>query len=162
LFPWWWNTYENEHTPLIVEPVNDLITYQLSQRPLDIASTNPTVITHWFQGKVDFALPPLPPVLAGYQLVGGRLCFFLDRRLSALMYQQGDRLLSLYIMPSDGLTLPMGTLSTTTGSAISDYQVKGYHNLVWQEETLVYSLVSNLPKIEIARFITEWQGKRTG
>ena len=82
-----------------------------SRRPFDVVSQNPLVLQRWFEDKVDFT-PPLPPVPADLHLAGGRLCFFLDRRIAAYMYVADGRAVSLYVMreaglgtPSDGLAL---------------------------------------------------------
>jgi mycothiol system anti-sigma-R factor len=159
LAPIWWSYHGDKGVSLIVEPVNDLIIYRLSQRPLDVASADPAVVAQWFAGKVDFALPLTNPVSAGYRLIGSRLCYFLDRRLAALMYQKGDQLMSLYVMPRDKLILPKEEWEAGVHRKISSHQLKGYNNLIWQEETLVYSLVSDLPKAEMIRFLAELSGK---
>jgi hypothetical protein len=162
LAPLWWSYHGDKGVLLIVEPVNDLITYRLSQRPLDVVSDDPVVVAEWFAGKVDFALPLTHPAPGGYQLVGSRLCYFLNRRLAALMYQKGDQLMSLYIMPRDKLILPKGEREIVNHRRPTRHQRKGYNNLIWEEEALVYCLVSDLPKAEMIRFLEELSNKSEG
>lgn len=151
---------------LIVEPVNDFITYRLSERPLDVESSDPGSVARWFADKIDYDLPLKIPDPAGYRLVGSRLCYFLNRRLSALMYRGDKGVLSLYVMSGARLELPEGQLDGTTGRRISSHQVNDHTNLIWRDGELVYSLVSNLPKAEMLRFIAglraaalEWRGR---
>ncbi len=67
---------------LLSVPVQDLHTFVISQRPLDITSTDPQRLRRWFQERVDFA-PPLLPVQVGHaRLTGGRLCYFLERLMA--------------------------------------------------------------------------------
>lgn len=143
--------HDGEILPLIREPVNDLITYRLSRRPLDIASSDPRDVADWFAGKVDFLLPQPATELAGYRLVGSRLCYFLDRRLSALMYQRGDHFVSLYIMSKERLELPSGVDERIADWRITVHEHKGYTSFVWHEGSLAFALVSDLSRRDLLR-----------
>lgn len=139
--------------PLVVEPVNDFITFKASERPLDMAASDPVKLKQWFNGKVDFRLPLDHAETEGFRLIGSRLCYFLNRRLSALMYERSGTRVSLYVMTGEGLEIPEGTWESSAGRAISSFHVKGYSNLIWQDGDLVYALVSDQPKNDMLRFI---------
>lgn len=139
--------------PLIVEPVNDFITFKVSERPLDMAATDPAALKKWFKGKVDFRLPLKGAEIDGYQLVGSRLCYFLNRRLSALMYERPGSRVSLYVMTGEGLEIPKGTWEPVASRKIASFAVESYRNLIWQEGDLVYALVSDQPKDDMLRFV---------
>lgn len=139
--------------PLIVEPVNDFITFKVSERPLDMAGSDPVALKKWFKGKVDFRLPLKGAEIDGYRLVGSRLCYFLNRRLSALMYERPGARISLYVMTGEGLEIPEGTWEPTASRQIATFAVENYRNLIWQEGDLVYALVSNQPKDDMLRFV---------
>lgn len=135
--------------PIVREPINDLITYRMSRRALDIASDDPHVISEWLTGKIDFLLPQPVPEIAGYHLVGSRLCYILNRRLSALMYQRGEHFVSLYIMSRERLDLPSGADEKITDWKITVHEHKGYTSLVWQEGSLAFALVSDLSRRDL-------------
>ncbi|WP_282610007.1 anti-sigma factor [Pelagibius sp. Alg239-R121] len=139
--------------PLVVEPVNDFITFKMSERSLDMAASDPAKLKEWFNGKVDFRLPLDRSETDGFRLVGSRLCYFLNRRLSALMYERSGDRVSLYVMTGEGLEIPEGTWEPLASQVISSSEVKGYSNLIWQSGDLVYALVSDQPKNEMLRFI---------
>lgn len=142
---------DGDAAPIVREPINDLITYRMSRRALDIASDDPYVISEWLTGKIDFLLPQPVPEIAGYHLVGSRLCYILDRRLSALMYQRGEHFVSLYIMSKERLELPSGADEKITDWKITVHEHKGYTSLVWQEGSLAFALVSDLSRRDLLR-----------
>lgn len=148
----YWRRLGGEN-PLIIEPVNDFITFKASERPLDMAASDPVKLKRWFNGKVDFRLPLDQAETEGFRLIGSRLCYFLNRRLSALMYERSGARVSLYVMLGEGLEIPKGIWEASAGRSISSFQVKGYSNLIWQDGDLVYALVSDQPKGDMLRFI---------
>lgn len=141
--------------PLVSEPVDDLITYRLTQRPLDIESSNPQIVAEWFVGKVDFRQPKPIVEIGGYRLVGARLCYLLNRRLSALMYLRGDHIISFYSMSNERLD-PLGGVDAQIADwKITMHEYKGYTSLVWHEGSLAFALVSDLSRQELLRVATD-------
>lgn len=105
----WWGMSNRTMVPVVVAPVHDFIAYQrrgggrLQDLHAALARLGREPRAH------EAVMATLPRfTAAGYQLVGSRLCTFLDRELTALMYRKGERFLSLYIMPGSGLALPEG------------------------------------------------------
>lgn len=139
--------------PLVVEPVKDFITFKVSERPLDMAASDPVALKEWFQGKVDFRLPLKGAEIDGYRLIGSRLCYFLNRRLSALMYERTGARVSLYVMTGEDLKIPAGIWEPVASREIASFAVESYRNLIWQEGDLVYALVSDQPKDDMLRFV---------
>ncbi len=86
-------------------PINELRTFIDSRRPLDIATSDSDSLRSWFAGKVMFS-PPSSPPLPSLHLIGGRLCFFMNRRIASYMYRSDDYLLSLYIIPASARRQP--------------------------------------------------------
>ena len=115
-----------------------------SNRGLDVDITDPEALRSWFAEKVDFA-PPKPPAAGTMTLVGGRLCYFLDRRVIAYMYRVEGRYHSLYVMKEDGLeTLEERRESLTRGVSASVFERDGYANVLWREGSHFYSLVAEV------------------
>jgi anti-sigma factor RsiW len=142
---------ERQSSALVREPVNDLITYRVSRRPLDFENGDPRTISEWWADKLDFHPPAPVAEIDGYRLIGGRLCYFLSRRLSALMYRKGEHVLSLYIMSADQLELPGGGYEQTDSWKVSVHEHKGYTSLIWEEGSLVFALVGDLSSKELLR-----------
>ncbi len=146
-------TFQNAELPVVVEPVNDFITYKLSQRAPDISSGDPAELDAWLAGRIDFPFPVPAHRPAGFALTGSRLCSFLNRRLTALMYQKDGTQLSLYVMAADRLELPEARWVPSAGRRLSRHRIQGHASLVWHEGGLVYAVVSDLPEAELLRFV---------
>lgn len=142
---------ERQVNALVREPVNDLITYRVSHRPLDFESGDPHAISEWWADKLDFRPPAPVAEIDGYRLVGGRLCYFLNRRLSALMYRKDEHVVSLYVMSSEQLELPGGAYERIDGWKVSVHEHKGYTSLIWEEGSLAFALVGDLSSKELLR-----------
>lgn len=91
------------------------------------------------------------------RLVGGRLCYFLNRRVASFMYMTQGRYLSLYVMPRQGLRFPPDDGVPLPRSQARVYEVKGYTHILWLYTDLLYSLVSDVPQ---AQLIELMQGLR--
>lgn len=131
---------------LVSVPVDDLHTFVVSQRALDMASTAPASLRQWFQEKVTFSPPLLPAQVDQANLIGGRLCHFLGRRVASFMYQINGHYLSVYVMPRQGLVLPMDNEIKLPRVQATVHEVQGYHHMIWTQTDLLYSLVSDLPQ----------------
>jgi anti-sigma factor RsiW len=151
---WMWTAPPRESDlPVVVEPINDAITFRVSGRPLDFTSGSSAQVASWFADKTDFPLPAVPSQLAGFELKGSRLCYFLHRRLAAVSYEGAARTFTLYIMSGAQLDLPAANAMLADQVPLSRQTVKNYTNLVWRDGATVYALVSDLPDnllVEIA------------
>ena len=144
-------------TALVVEPVNDFITYRLSGRPLDVESADPAELAQWFTGKTEAGVPRDIPAPPGFRLVGSRLCYFLNRRLAALMYQSDAGLLSLYVMSDHDIVMPEARFDAAVGRTLSSHRVNDHTSLIWRNGGRVYVLVSDLPEPDMRRFLEGMQ-----
>lgn len=137
---------------VVHETVEDFVTFQLSGRPFDSVATDPVAVRAWFADKIQFALPRLMSEVAGYQLVGSRLCWLLDRRLGAFTYRRDDRLMTLYVMDGEGIELADGRFDEALGAMAARRRVEAYNSLVWRHGDLLFSLVSTAPDDEMTAF----------
>ncbi len=150
---------------LLSIPVDDLHTFVVSQRDLDVVETVPVSLREWFQTKVSFSPPVLPGQVEKAKLVGGRLCHFLNRRVASFMYQAEGRYVSVFVMPREGLMVPSGEGVDLQRVRASVHDVQGYTHLIWSQADLLYSFVSDLPQeriMEMAQAIVEagWAHRR--
>jgi anti-sigma factor RsiW len=98
--------------------------------------------------------PPLPPVLSDLDVVGGRLCFFLDRRIAAYMYLADGRAISLYVMREAGLGKPHGEPARLAGRPVVIGELAGFHGTFWRSDELAFALIADLPRnhlLDLAR-----------
>jgi anti-sigma factor RsiW len=132
--------------------VQDFVTFRLSERAYDISSGDPDATLAWFADRVSFELPPLEARVLGYRLVGGRLCWLLDQRLGAFTYERDGQHITIYVMQADATETASASadpvLAKTRGRSGQD----GYSSLVWRQQGLVFSLVSEVSDEEMTRF----------
>lgn len=147
----WWQQHPEESA--IFAPIQDYATYRDSGRDLDIASQNPVEVRAWFDSRLPFELPEIKAKVAGFELAGGRLCWFLDRRLGAFTYERGREMISLYVMSDHELTLPEATFEPRLNISLSSHRHENLNNLVWHADGLVYTIVSDLTKSDMSIFL---------
>jgi anti-sigma factor (TIGR02949 family) len=128
--------------------VQDLHTFVVSQRALDVVSSDPQHLRTWFLGKVEFPPPLLPTQFGRARLAGGRLCYFLGRRVASFMYTADGHYLSLYIMPRQGLPRPRPDVLLAQHRA-AFHEMQGYTHVLWSQRDLLYSLVSDVPHTQL-------------
>jgi anti-sigma factor RsiW len=138
-------------------PINELRTFIDSHRPLDVTTSDSDELRMWFAGKVLFSPPP-SPLLPNLHLIGGRLCFFMNRRIAAYMYRSDDHLLSLYIIPSLGQKAARdGADRLYMADRTADIRtLDGLTNVAWERDDLVYALVSDMPEPAIVQLAGEF------
>jgi anti-sigma factor RsiW len=147
---WQWMRQDGS---VIAAPIQDFSTYRDSGRNLDIASRDPEIIRSWFASKLTFETPRLEANVAGFDLVGGRLCWLLKRRLSAFAYQRGEQSLSVYVMTAHDLALPDRTFDPELGISLSSHEFDGFRTMIWRAGDLVYTVVSDIPKQDMSIFL---------
>ena len=140
---------------VVVEPMEELRAYVDSRRPLDVATTDMAQLRQWFRDKVDYALPE-PRTEAGVRLTGGRLCFFLDRRIASLMYKSDGRVLSLYVIPEERFSLGGRAERSVAGERVIVRKAGGYAQVMWQRDGFVYALVGELAPERLVEIAPEF------
>ena len=139
---------------LLTAPINDMRTVLDAGRGADVTSIDAAVVGDWFVGRVSFA-PPRPPQGGDTaHLVGGRLAYFLERRVAAYLYEADGQPLTLYVMARHGLpeTGADGVVFAPLEERMPD-GLDGYRQVIWTIGPLFYSLSANLPQdwlVEIA------------
>jgi anti-sigma factor RsiW len=145
---------------LMQTPVGELRSFIDSGRPVDFVTTDPAVLRAWFMDRVDFVPPAPTPRLT---LVGGRLCYFFERRIASYMYKIDGHLVSLYLMSNKGIEPPSASHEVALGTrAAAIREVDGFAHMLWKEGSLYYSLVSDQPAaqlVELARALATVAGE---
>jgi anti-sigma factor RsiW len=139
----------NQHKQSIAaELINDHIRYRLSAQAVEEATTDPAALSQWFNGRLDFVAQI--PLLAGFELAGGRLCYLFDRRLALAFYQKPDQWVSLFISRGEGIDLSAMEKIGVSGKVLCRGDGKGYQVVAWKEKGLLYALVSDRNVVSLA------------
>jgi anti-sigma factor RsiW len=119
----------------------------LAGHTIDVASSSHHVVKPWFSGKTTIA--PLVADLGdvGFPLVGGRLDVPTDRAMPALVYQAGPHLISLYMRPAAGESVPR--LS----------KIDGFSVLAWTGDGFAFTAVTDVDGAEVEKFQAAFAAK---
>lgn len=131
---------------------HDFETYLAKDKAIDISETSMVRLAQWFGSRLPFQLPPVGSAGQIASLVGGRLCWLLERRLASLSYEGQDGSMVLYIMSADGIAIPEGQEDATLGQNVSWHRSAGNTSLVWRSNELLYVMVS---QFEVRRLMSE-------
>ena len=133
---------------LSVAVFGDFATHLAADKHLDLTETNPQAVVDWFAPKVPFPLPRLAS-LSEVNLIGGRLCWLLDRRIAAFNYDRDGEALGLYVADASGLTCQHNALP---GAADAPTRISqdGLHGAFWRDGQIAHALVGQSPPDVIA------------
>ncbi len=120
---------------------HDFETYLLKDRALDVTETSMVQLAGWFGDRLPFALPPVASSGNSVKLIGGRLCWLMERRLASLSYETDAGPVVLYIMDANGIETPPGRDAPDIGKALSWHRSDDHTCLIWNSEQLLYVMV---------------------
>lgn len=115
--------------------------------PLDVASSEPQVVSEWLEPRVPFHLR-LPNYPEGgrkrYSLSGARLMQYRGEDVAYLAYEMGSKPISLLISSSSRI-LPAGGESYRSGGLTFHFSSdRGLRIITWTDKGLTYAQVSDL------------------
>jgi anti-sigma factor RsiW len=130
----------SENERIVDEAVSGHIRSLMSGHLTDVASSDQHTVKPWFQGKVDFAPDVKDFVAQGFRLVGGRLDYFNDQPVAAVVYRRNLHLINVFIWPAKS-ALPEHS---------RDYH--GFRVLSRHWKNTQYLIVSDLNQKELSEF----------
>jgi len=119
------------------------------QLPLEIESSDPRVISNWFENKVNFNVKlPSYQETSGqnilYKLEGARLVGYQNDYAAYVSYQMGHRPISL-VITSEIVAKPAGGEQIQSkGLRFHFNAIEGLKVITWSDRGLTYALVSDL------------------
>ena len=120
---------------------HDYETFLLKDRALDVTETDMVRLAGWFGDRLPFKLPPFSSSAKNVKLVGGRLCWLLERRLASLSYDTAQGPVVLYIMNANGIDLPKGQDKPEIGKEVSWHRSSEHACLMWSSDDLLFCMV---------------------
>lgn len=131
----WWATSAVNRSELIARDVlNAHIRSLLLDTPVQVASSDRHTVRPWFAGRTDFAPAVKDLSQEGFPLVGGRIDYVDERRVSALVYKRRLHVINVFMWPERAIV--DGAPSVTTRN--------GYNILSWSRNGIAYWLISDL------------------
>jgi anti-sigma factor RsiW len=93
---------------------------------VDVASSDQHTVKPWFSGKLTYAAPVLDLTAEGFPLVGGRLDYFDNRPVAALVYRHRLHTINVFVQPAKaGVTSAAGRAFHRQGFAIERWTKDG-------------------------------------
>ncbi|MBI3709769.1 MAG: anti-sigma factor [Proteobacteria bacterium] len=127
---------------LTQEVVSSHVRALLSNRMIDIASSDQHTVKPWFSGKLDLAPPVRDLTTAGFPLVGGRLDYVGQRPVAALVYRHNQHVIDLFILPGDA----------APGVAPPATSRQGYALRRWRDGGMTFWAISDLAPEDLDKF----------
>lgn len=94
------------------------------------------------------------------KFLGGRPTFFLNRKVAGFLYEKGDQVISLYVLPGADIDVPQRDRVAIDRFKPMLTRHGGYTVLLWKQGDLAYSIVASLPVPEMsALFLKIRQGE---
>ena len=143
-----WRRSSGNDLPMAV--FGDFAAYIDADKHLDRTESNPQALMDWFSPKVPFPLPHLAS-LSELNLIGGRLCWLLDRRIAAVNFERDGERLGLYLTDASGLTCLNAALPSAGEPPITVSQ-DGLNGAFWRSGALAHALVGQSEANTIKRF----------
>ena len=141
--------------PILIEAVNDHRSFAMRVDPVALPTADRHQVRQWLQAKVGFEIDPPEGRDRGLRFMGGDVSFFLERKVACLLYGKGEKLVSLFILPDEGVEVPRKGFRQVDGIELYMASQDGYGVVLWKRGNLLYSLVSDLPQDEMVAVVKE-------
>ncbi len=129
---------------LVEEGVNDHLRVVSSAHPIEVESGGGHQVKPWFTGRLDFAPRISFYVDDKFQLAGGNVGNFRDRKAPVFVWKISLHTSTLFVFPAEGLAWPTRTPEVEAAS-ISH----GFNVLLWRQGELGYCLVSDVNREDL-------------
>lgn len=115
---------------VVATHVRSLITNRL----VDVESSDQHTVKPWFNGKLDFSPPVKDLTAEGFPLVGGRLDYVDERPVAALLYRHRQHWISVFIWPA----------RSGEDAVARSVSRRGYEVTRWAADGLRFYMVSDI------------------
>ena len=108
------------------ELVAGYIRVAMSDRAVDVVSSDRHTVKPWFAGRIDYSPPVHDLKSDGFPLDGGRVDFVDGRKVAVLVYQHGQHKLALTLWPSASASSASAQVAQRDGFSIAEWRRKGF------------------------------------
>ncbi|SAK91386.1 transmembrane transcriptional regulator (anti-sigma factor) [Caballeronia fortuita] len=122
-------------SPIAQEIVSSHVRALMSDRPIDVLSSDKHTVKPWFNGRIDYAPPVIDPAGPGFALVGGRLDYIDHRPVAVVVYRYLKHPIDVYVFPEH-----KGEAKTEPAVTQSD---DGYALAKWNHDGMTFWAVTD-------------------
>ena len=123
----------------------------LSQRLVDVQSSEQHTVKPWLSSRLDFSPPVFELKVAGSVFEGARVDYLDGRPVAALVYKQGEHVVESFVWPASGADQPI-TMS----------EQRGFHLANWTKRGMTHWLISDLNRQEFAGLARKFDASDEG
>lgn len=123
----------------------------LSQRLVDVQSSEQHTVKPWLSSRLDFSPPVFELKVAGSVFEGARVDYLDGRPVAALVYKQGEHVVESFVWPASGADQPI-TMS----------EQRGFHLANWTRRGMTHWLISDLNRQEFAGLARKFDASDEG
>jgi anti-sigma factor RsiW len=129
-----------DFAPFADELVESHVRAQMSERGIDVISTDRHTVKPWFNGRLDYTPPVEDLAASGFPLQGGRLDYLAHQRVAVLVYGYQKHVIDVYVFPEAGA----GDTGGNKGGAAPPMLVReGYSIAHWNAEGMNWWAISD-------------------
>ena len=135
-------------SPIAQEIVSSHVRALMSDRPIDVLSSDKHTVKPWFNGRIDYAPPVIDPAGPGFALVGGRLDYIGHRPVAVVVYRYLKHPIDVYVIPENA-----PTVAKKDAKAIVTRSDDGYALARWNEQGMTFWAVTDASGAVLHQFV---------
>ena len=137
-------------SPIAQEIVSSHVRALLSDRPIDVLSSDKHTVKPWFNGRIDYAPPVIDPAGPGFALVGGRLDYIDHRPVAVVVYRYLKHPIDVYVFPERQGEVKSGT--SDKASPVVTQSDDGYALARWNHDGMTFWAVTDASGAVLRQF----------
>ncbi|WP_248322385.1 anti-sigma factor [Caballeronia sp. Sq4a] len=135
-------------SPIAQEIVSSHVRALMSDRPIDVLSSDKHTVKPWFNGRIDYAPPVIDPAGPGYALVGGRLDYIGHRPVAVVVYRYLKHPIDVYVFPEKA-----SGGAQKDAKAVVTRSDDGYALARWNQDGMTFWAVTDASGAVLHQFI---------
>ncbi|VXC74584.1 putative transmembrane anti-sigma factor [Burkholderia sp. 8Y] len=135
-------------SPIAQEIVSSHVRSLMSDRPIDVLSSDKHTVKPWFNGRIDYAPPVIDPAGPGFALVGGRLDYIGHRPVAVVVYRYLKHPIDVYVFPDKTSAVPQ-----KDAKAIVTRSDDGYALARWSDQGMTFWAVTDASAAVLHQFV---------